>query len=179
MMRVAMVAAAALLVTGCGGKGETAKTGAPIKHQPGSWSNKIEITDFDGGPGVDNAAAKQQIQAVLAAASGLSVCVTPELAARDNLSDNIERMAAQGKKCDFTRKTIDGENLDFAGTCSDATGTKVDLAITGTNAATKQDLVVKVTPVGKPGRMTMHVVGQRNGECKPGDVRPPAPATAS
>ena len=185
-MRMVLIAATALLVTGCGSKDKgtagatgTGTSSAPVRHQPGSWSNKIDITDFDGGPGVDSAAMKGQIQNMFAAASSMSVCITPELAASDNIEANIERMAAQGKKCDFSRKVIDGEKIDFAGTCSDASGTKVDMSFTGTNTATKQDLQIKVTPVGKPGSMTMHVVGQRNGECKPGDLRPPVPAKTS
>ena len=185
-MRTAMVVGAALLVAACGNKdkgsaGAATGGGAPVKHQPGSWTNKIEITKLDAGPGVDSSKVKAGLQQVFDAASGNSICITPEVAEKDNPAANIERMAAQGKKCDFSRKVADGERLDFAGICSDANGTKVRIAITGTNGATAQDLTVVSEPVDPTGAtrgsMEMHVASHRTGDCKPGDMKAPLPGT--
>lgn len=185
------VLAAALSLSACGNGGKSADnataakvtSGAPVKHQPGSWSNKIEITRFDGGPGIDNAKVKAGLQSIFDAASGMSICITPAIAEKDNPAANMERLAAQGKKCDFTRKVSDGEKLDFAGVCSDASGTKVRVAITGTNAATEQNLVVVSEPIdasgATKGAMEMHVSSHRTGACKPGDTTPPVPGATS
>lgn len=184
-MRGTMVAVAALLLAGCGGKGGTdnasaaANEGGPVKHQPGSWTNKIEVTKIDAGPGVDTAKIKAGLQQIFDAASTKSVCITPEMAAKGNPAANMERMAAQGKKCDFTRKAMNGEKLDFAGTCSDPNGAKLRVAVTGTNGATGQDLKVVSAPVdasgASQGSMEMRITSRRTGECKPGDLTPQAP----
>ena len=186
-MRVLALTSAALLLAACGngdGKGDAkAASGEPVRHQPGSWSNKIEIVKLDAGPGVDSAKIRGGMQQIFDAASGTSICITPELAAKDNPAANLERLAAQGKKCDFTRKVATGDRIDYAGTCTDPNGSGIRIAITGTNGATAQDLTVTSAPVdpsgATKGSMTMHLTSRRLGDCKPGDVTPALPGNAA
>ena len=194
-MRTMLVMTAALGLAACGGGTETTNgsaaagtgtastTGAPVKQQPGSWTNKIQIVKLDAGPGVDNDKIKQGMQSMFDAVAGRGVCITPAMVENSSVEKNIEQLAAQGKKCDFTKKVMAGETVDFAGTCTDANGTKVQLAITGTNRATAQDIMVTSAPIDASGAtrgsMELKLEARRTGECKPGDITPPMPGAVS
>jgi hypothetical protein len=177
-MRVVVGAmGAALMLAGCGGGTETAS--GPVRHQPGSWSNKVTLVSVQGIPGADNPQAKQALQGMFDMASRVGTCITPELAAVDSPAANAERLAAQGKTCTFDRKIENGTQVDIAGTCTDAAGTKMRVEIAGTNGTTAQTLTATTSPLGadnKPiGSMVIRIESRRTGECKPGDVTPPAP----
>ena len=195
-MRTVLVMTAALGLAACGGGAETANgsagagtttasttPAAPVKQQPGSWTNKIQIVKLDAGPGVDNDKIKQGMQSMFDAVAGRGVCITPAMVQNNSVEKNIEQLAAQGKKCDFSRKIMDGEKVDFAGTCTDANGTKVQLAINGRNTATAQDMTVTSSPIDASGTargsMELKLEARRTGECKPGDITPPAPGAVS
>ena len=186
-MRTVMVIAAAAALSACGGGKDAggnaqAAAGAPVKQQPGSWTNKIEVTKLEVGGGVDTAKMKEGMQTMLDAASAQSLCITPEYAAKFDSRQNMERMAAQGKNCTFDRKVASGEKLDFSGICTDQAGNKMRVSINGTSSATAQDMVVKAEPADAAApmkvNMEMHIASRRTGECKPGDITPPLPGAA-
>lgn len=178
MHRIALTSLAALALAGCNGAGSgnsaTAAKVEPIKRQPGSWTSKIDITKLEGAdvkPG-----QREQMQQMFAMFSGISVCVTPEAAAQEDVSKNIESSAG-ARECTFDKREFTATSMEFSGTC-DRDGGKVRMTAKGTNSATAQDVTMTIEPLdaaGKPGGlMEMHVTSQRTGECTSKDFTPPA-----
>jgi hypothetical protein len=175
---VALSAGVALGGCGTGGSGNSSAAGAPVKREPGSWSTKIDITKLEGKdvkPG-----EREQAQALFGMMSAISVCMTPEAIAQEDISSNLENSAGS-KDCTFDRKTVSGSTVDFSGICK-RDGKNVRMSAKGSNGATEQDITVSVEPLdaaGKPeGIMEMHVTSKHNGPCKPGDITPPPKAPA-
>ncbi len=179
-----------LALAACGDKaakdgesGKAASNEPAEKPQPGSWTQKIEVTEMTG-PNV-SADAKDKMNAVFATLSGQTVCMTPELAAQQDMSKNMSEMASQGGNCTFERQIASGKNVDFAATCKGPMG---DMKIEGkgTSGAAAQDMTLTITGLNPDGsvrgKMTWHVTGERKGECGPNDIAlppPPAPAAKS
>jgi hypothetical protein len=165
---------AALLLVGCN------KTdSAPAKRQPGSWSQKIEIVEFTG-PGVAPA-QKAQMQQMMNAVSGMSVCITPELAEQEDIEKNLTNMGGQQGNCTVANKDISGTKLAFTANCKDK-GKDVKITADGNNTPTEQNIKMTIETVGATadgGKLVMNVASKRNGECTPGEFTPPAPAAAT
>ncbi len=172
---IAVCAASMLALAGC-----HPSSSAPVKRQPGSWSQKVEIVRLEGKDAPPQ--AKTQVQAMFDAMSRVSVCVTPEAAAKEDMSKNLENASGSAQNCTFDRKTLSGETVDFAGTCG-AGANKVRIEARGTSGATAQDLTMTVQPLGADGKpngmMEMHMTASRGGACKPGDITPPAEGGAA
>jgi hypothetical protein len=170
-MRKTMMAAgvAAMLLAGC------AKSGPPPKRQPGSWSQKIELKRLEGKGAAE---MRPRMEQMLAMMSTISLCVTPQMAAKEQATSDLEKFGGNGN-CTFDRKSVAGGNLDVSGVCKSATGTK-KLTATGTLGASDQDIDMTVetldTGGAKQGVMEMRVHSVRNGECTAKDMA--APATA-
>ncbi|MFC3581350.1 DUF3617 domain-containing protein [Sphingomonas hylomeconis] len=168
-MRITIAAtAAALLLAGCG-----QSNSAPPKRQPGSWSQKIDIVEF-AGPGV-TAAQKTQMQQMMSMVSAMSVCVTPEASAQEDIEKKLTDMGGQAGNCTVSDKNISGGTLAFTANCKDK-GKDVRISANGTNTATAQDIKMTIESVGAAsdgGKLVMNVSAKRNGECKPGEFTPP------
>ncbi|MEG3087079.1 DUF3617 domain-containing protein [Sphingomonas sp. PB4P5] len=174
MRIIIATAAVAYLLAGCNKTDST-----PPKRQPGSWTQKIEIVDF-AGPGV-TPAQKTQMQQMMDAVSGMSVCITPELAAQEDIEKNLTNMGGQQGNCTVADKTITGSKLSFTANCKDK-GKDVKITADGTNTATEQNIKMTIETVGAAadgGKLVMNVSAKRNGECSPGEFTPPAPTTAA
>jgi len=165
--------AALSLLSACGTKSD-----APVKREPGSWSSRITIAKLEGKDVTPQTRAG--MQQMFDAMSRMTVCVTPEAAAREDIGRNLEGASGAGN-CTFDKRELNGEAISFSGTCGDATH-KVRMSATGTSGATAQDMTMKVEPLnasGAPeGIMEMHVVTTRSGACKPTDITPPAAPAA-
>lgn len=153
---------------------------AQVKRQAGSWSQKIEIVKLEGKGATPE--AKAQMQKMFDAMAGLSVCLTPAAAAKEDLGKNMEQMGSQGRNCTFTKRDVTGSTIGFDATCKQADGGTMKLVATGTNAPTDQDVTLTMdgtTASGeRQGSMEMRVHSSRSGDCKPGDITPPdTPAT--
>jgi hypothetical protein len=164
--------------TGGGGNGSSAASSAPVHRKPGSWSSKIDIAKLEGKdvkPGM-----REQMQQMFSMMSGMSVCITPELSAQEDISKNLEQSAGSSD-CKFDKRDVNGSTIDFSATCDHGTN-KSRITAHGTNTETSQDITMKVEKIGATGEsegvMEMHVTSTYNGACKPGDVTPPAPAPA-
>ena len=162
-----------LLATACGPE-------AQVKRQPGSWSQKIEILKLEGKGATPE--TKVQMQKMFDAMGGISICVTPAAAAKEDMSKNMEQMGSRGQNCTFGKRDTTGATIGFDATCKQADGGTMKLSAAGTNTATSQDITMTMDGIdasGKPtGTMQMRVIGTRGGDCKPTDVTPPdAPAT--
>lgn len=162
------------LLAACGTKSD-----APTKRQPGSWSSKITIVKLEGKDVTPQ--TKAGLQQMFDAMSSMSICVTPEAAAQEDLGRNLEKASGAGHNCQFDKRDLSGEMVSFSGSCGEA-GHKVRLTATGTSGATAQDMTMKVEPLGASGAaegiMEMHVVTTRSGACKPTDITPPAAPAA-
>jgi hypothetical protein len=163
--------AALSLLSACGTKSD-----APVKREPGSWSTKITIAKLEGkGVTPQTQAGMQQM---FDAMSRMTVCVTPEAAAREDIGHNLESASGTGSNCQFDKRDLTGETISFSGTCGEGTH-KVRMSATGTSGATAQDMTMKVEPLGTSGAaegiMEMHVVTTRSGAC---NITPPAPPAA-
>jgi hypothetical protein len=184
-----MIAAACgltVVLSGCngGGAGNNSSAAAggadtsapPVKRQPGSWKTKIDIVRFEdpsAPPG-----AKEQAQALFNMMGAMSICITPEAAAKEDAGKAAENMGGN-KNCTFERKNIYGETIDFVALCTDAGGKKTKVTAKGTSGATAQDMNMVVEPADgvTKGVMEMHITSSRSGDCKPGDITPPASNT--
>lgn len=181
-MKKILIAAAlgSLTLAGCGEKAATdgGANGPAEKRQPGSWSQKIEIVKLEG-PGV-KPEDKAQMQQMMGMLSGMSICVTPEAAAAEDIAQNIKDLGSRGESCTVEKQQVSGKNVEFAATCKNAGGATMKMSAKGTSGATAQDITMTMNATkadGSPeGEMVMRIVGTRTGECKAGDITPPAPA---
>lgn len=167
-MRMTPALVAAMVLAGCGSK-------EPVKREPGSWGQRIEIVRLDG-KGLDASARQQmqQMQQMFDMLGKITVCVTPEQAAKEDVARNMEKLGAGGGECKVDRQTISGETVDYAATCKQ-NGETVRLAMTGTSGATRQDMTIKVEPSDQSVKqgMEMRLVAERRGECTASDIRMP------
>ena len=172
-MRAITILATATMLAACG----SAASDTPVKRQPGSWGQTIQIVRLDG-KGLD-ASAKQQMQQMFDMFGKMTVCVTPEQAAGEDVGKNMEKLGAGGGECKVEKQRVAGETVDFAATCK-KNGETIKLAVAGTSGSTKQDLTIKVTPAGQTvaSGMEMHVTAERRGECTANDIRVPDNAAA-
>ncbi len=188
-------AAAALMLAGCGGgaddaargdaagggaagdSGGAAASGEAAKRQPGSWSQKAELLELTG-PQV-KPGEMEQMKQVMNMVGAVSICVTPEMAAAESITDNLKDMGGDGADCTFDKQNISGGRMDFAATCKAGDGT-VKMAGTGTHSATAQDFTLTTSTLGPGGEaqgtMKMRIVGKRTGECTNRDMQVPANA---
>uniref|UniRef100_UPI0035CC2EBA DUF3617 domain-containing protein n=1 Tax=uncultured Sphingomonas sp. TaxID=158754 RepID=UPI0035CC2EBA len=151
----------------------------PIKRQPGSWSQKVEIVKLEGKGATPE--TKAQMQKMFDSMAAMSVCLTPAAAAKEDFSKAMEQMASRGQNCTFDKKDVTGGTINVSATCKQATGGTVKMTITGTNSATAQALTMQTEGYDagsvKQGTMQMKITSTRSGDCKPGDITPPdAPA---
>lgn len=170
-MRKTMMAAgmAALVLTAC------SKSGPPPKREPGSWSQQIELKRFEGK---DAEKAKAGLTQMFAMMSAMSVCVTPDMAAKEDPTANLGKLGGANGDCTFDRKSVAGGNLDIAGTCKSAGGKTAKVTATGTMGASDQDVNMTVEGFdatgAKEGVMEMRIHSVRNGECTAKDMKSPA-----
>lgn len=176
-MRIAIAAttAATLLLAGCG-------SDAPVKRKPGSWSQKMEVIEFTG-PGI-TPAQKAQMQQMMQMVSKMTVCLTPETVAREDIEKNLTNLSGAAGNCVVADKKIGGGKVSFTANCNEpgkdgaATGKPVRMTVAGTHNATEQNFRVTVESTGASsdgGKLVMNVSGRREGECKPGELTPPPP----
>jgi len=163
--------AAATMLAGCGPK-------PPVKRQPGSWSQKVEITRFEGKQA--DPRIRQGMQQMFDAMSGMRVCLTPDFVAREDISKRMAQLSGQGSACTPDKTASAGSTIAFAATCKQA-GSTVRMAANGTTDGASQDFTIKIESTDAAGAsegiMEMHVTSKREGECTPGELTPPANAT--
>lgn len=152
----------------------------PVKRQPGSWSQKVEILKLEGKGATPE--TKVQMQKMFDSMAAMSVCLTPAAAAKEDFSTAMEQMASRGQNCSFSKKDVNGGKIDVQATCKQPNGGTVKMTISGSNAPTAQQMTMQTegyAPGGaKEGTMQMKITSTRSGDCKPGDITPPeAPAT--
>lgn len=172
MRTIIAIASIAVFVSGCGQSG-------PIKRQPGSWSQKIEILEF-AGPGI-TPEQKAQMQQMMNMMAGVSVCISPEFAAQEDPEKNLTAMGGQQNNCSVSDKVLTGGKIAFTANCS-KDGKAVKLTADGTNSATEQNIKMSVESAGANndgGKLVMNVVAKREGDCKPGQFTPPVPKAAA
>ncbi|WP_299422615.1 DUF3617 family protein [Sphingomonas bacterium] len=173
MMRKTMMAAgmAAIMLAGC------AKSGPPPKREPGSWSSKFELKRVEGK---DADKAKAAMTPMFAMMSAMSICVTPEMSAKEDPTQDVEKLGGPNGRCTFDRKSIAGGTIDVAGTCKLANGKTTKVTATGTLGASVQDMDTTVEVFdatgAKEGLMEIANHSTRNGECTAKDMKSP-PAT--
>lgn len=156
------------LLAGCG-----AKSDGPVRREPGSWTRATEIVRFEGKGATPQGRA--EMQGLLDAMAGRSLCLTADAAAKENILDNVQGGNVSGQNCAFGKPTYAGEHVAMSGTCAVGTG-KLRLSIKGTSGGTAQDLLMTTEQLdasGAPeGVMEMRMRSRRNGDCKPGDIVP-------
>ncbi|WP_077145597.1 DUF3617 family protein [Sphingopyxis sp. KK2] len=192
MKKTLMLAiASSLALAACGDKaakdgesGKAASNEPPELRQPGSWSQEIEIVKLEGSEVKPEDKAKmQQMFSIL---SGMTVCVTPEVAKQEDLAKSLSDMGARGENCAFDKKVFSGKTVDFASTCKGDGGMTTKVTATGTSGATAQDITMTILANKEDGtkatEVVMRLTGERKGECGPNDIAlppPPAPAAKS
>lgn len=162
----------AMLLTACG-----QSSSAPVKRQPGSWSQKIAIAELSG-PGI-TPETKAQMQQMMDMMSGVTVCVSPELAASEDIEKNLTNMGGKQANCTVGKKNISGSTISFTAECKDASGKTARITADGTSAPTEQNIKMTVESIDDAkngGKLVMNITAKRDGECKPGERTPPLPA---
>ena len=159
---------AAMMLAGC-------SKGPPPKRLPGSWSQTMELKRYEGA---DAEKAKAALGQMFAMMGSVSVCVTPEMAAKEDVTANLEKLGGNSGNCTFDKKSVAGGNLELAGTCKDPSGKVAKISATGTISASDQDIDMTVEGFDaagtKQGLMEMRVHSVRNGECTAKDKKAPA-----
>lgn len=177
-----LMSAAVLTLSACGDSATAPDSSVkassePVKRQPGSWSTKIEIVKLEG-PEVKGG-EKEQLQAMMNMMGNMSICLTPEAIAAEDIGKNLEQMGSQGGECTISERNISGNSIKYAATCKTGDGGSAKMTANGSNSATAQDFTVATVATkadGKPaGEMVMRITANRTGECKPGDITPPTP----
>lgn len=172
---LAAVAACALLLSGCGKPAPQ----APIKRQPGSWTQKVDLLKLEG-KGADPK-AKATMQQMFNSLSRISLCVTPDAAAREDITADFAN-AGGGMNCTFDKHSVSGEAIEASGTCSGGPE-PARISVKGTSGATAQDIMIAIEALDPKapgaGGMVMHVTTRRMGACTAHDLKPPAPAPAA
>lgn len=157
---------AAMMLAGCA-------KGPPPKREPGSWSQTMELKRFEGK---DADKARAALDQMFATMSAVTICVTPEMAAKEDPTANLEKLGSGGGTCTFDKKSATGGTLDIAGSCKDAGGKTAKITATGTLGASDQDINMTVegfdTSGTKEGLMEIRVHSVRKGECTAKDMRP-------
>jgi len=157
---------AAMLLAGCA-------KGPPPKREPGSWSQTMELKRFEGK---DADKAKAALGQMFAAMNAVTICVTPEMAAKEDPTANLEKLGSGGGTCTFDKKSANGGALDIAGTCKDTAGKTAKITATGTLGASDQDINMVVEGFdaygAREGLMEIRVHSVRKGECTASDARP-------
>ncbi len=143
--------------------------GPPPKRQPGSWTSRIEVTNVTGK---DADIIKKMMNDTMAEIAKSSICVTPEMAAKDDLADNATKFA--GGDCTLADKDLTGSDVGFSATCKSASDT-TRIVLKGTVTPTVQDFTISISgsDVNGPHSIDMTVHSQRNGECTAADLREP------
>ncbi|MDB5705355.1 MAG: hypothetical protein JWN66_2471 [Sphingomonas bacterium] len=169
MLKLTLVAAAtsALLLSGCGQSASPA-----TKRQPGSWTQKIDVVRLDGKSAADKAALQRTFDTY----SFMSICLTPEAAAKEDVTADLGNVGGSGTSCIFDKRSVSGDAIETSGICGAGT-TKARMSVKGTSGTTAQDLMVTIEPVDKnipgAGTIVMHMTAKRGGACTPQDITPP------
>lgn len=153
-----------------------------IKREPGSWTQKVQILRLEGKGATPQ--VKAQMQAMFDAMAGMSTCLTPEAAAKEDLAQTMEQVGTRGQNCKIDKHDETGPSIGLSAVCPQQGGGTVKLSITGTNATGDRDMTMKSEGFDAKGAaqgvMEMRVHAIRSGPCKAGDITPPAtPAVKS
>lgn len=170
---LALCAAAAVTLTGCGKKGEpdaaatsgtsTASTAKAASATPraGHWDVKVQMVDLDV-PGMPKQ-LKDTVAQQISQAGAVATCLTPEEAARN---DGKFFQPKNNKDCTADSFAMEGGKLNARMTCAKG-GAKQAVEMHGTYSAEAYDLALdsKGEANGQPMKMSMRVTGRRTGEC--------------
>lgn len=169
--------AAAIALAACGNSNDAAADGQVtadeveaaasemVKPQPGQYSLKVELTDFD----VPNMPDAMKTQMRTAMEQGFaqtnSYCVTAEQAEK-----GARGMAEQMNDlpCEYSRFDVNGGKLDAEGTCKGADGTEGKVTLSGETKATSSTMTVNMEqglPGGTKANIGMKMTSERTGEC--------------
>lgn len=154
----------ALAVSGCG-KSENA--GGTVKREAGNWKTDIKLVKFEV-PGMPPE-MKDGMKQMMEGASGMDQCFTQEQVDKEDIAAELAKGPGNGGECTWSKKEVGGGKIDVAGTCK-ANGQTVDMAMSGTIEAKKND--VTITTKGKVPTGDMEMVLQmtsvHTGPCKAG-----------
>ncbi len=162
----AVAVAGALLLGGCDAIFDK---GPPPKRQPGSWSQKVDIVKIEGK---DADKIKGQMQAGIAMMGSLSICVTPELAAKEDPTEGLKKFNSNND-CKVDSQDYEGKNVSFSGTCKGPDGQQNKVVTKGTLSPTAQDFSVSIDG---PTKIELKTHASRNGDCTAKDLKVPAGA---
>lgn len=172
MKKSVILAATALvgLLAGCGGEsadGSKTASQSSLKREAGNWVSEPELVKLEM-PGMP-AEAQEAMRNLLATQKGENYCLTDAEAAKDDFEKLLAEGPGDGGECTWTKKDINGKNIDVAGSCVQQ-GQKAELAMVGTMEPTQSDMTITtkaVAPNGQPMEMVMRVKAKRTGACTP------------
>ena len=172
MRKSIIMASAAMAVALLGCSSEDAGS---TKREAGNWANEVEIVKLEM-PGMPPE-VQQSMKTMMASNGATNYCLTPEEAAKDDLDSLLADGPGNGGECKWSKKDINGKNVDVAGTCTQ-NGQSAELAMKGSIEATQSDMTITTkaqAPNGQPMEMVMRVKSKRTGAC---DTATPAKAAS-
>ncbi|WP_010218716.1 DUF3617 domain-containing protein [Sphingomonas sp. PAMC 26621] len=117
------------------------------------------------------------MQAMFDAMAGMSICLTPQAAAKEDLAQTMEQIGPRGQNCKIGKRDDTGPTVGLSAVCPQDGGGTVKVSVTGTNAAGDRNLTMKSEGFDASGVaegvMEMRVHTVRSGPCKAGDITPP------
>lgn len=155
----------ALAVSGCG-KSENA--GGTVKREAGNWKTDIKLVKFEV-PGMPPE-MKDGMKQMMEGASGMDQCFTQEQVDKEDIAAELAKGPGNGDECTWSKKEVGGGKIDVAGTCK-ANGQTVDMAMSGTIEAKKNDVTITTKgkiPTGGDMEMVLQMTSVHTGPCKPG-----------
>ncbi len=159
-----------LALAGCGGGGTKEAAAGPLKREAGSWKTDVKLVKLEM-PGMPPA-MKDSMAKMMEGASGQEACLTPEQATKEDIANELSKGGnSNGATCEFSKKDVAGGKIDVAGTCKNAGGQTVNLAMQGTMEAKKTDVTMTTSgaaPTGGNMEMVMQITSTHVGPCKGG-----------
>lgn len=165
---------AILLVAGCApGVRDTTAT---VHRQAGSWRTLQYFMNFDAS-GVDGGMANMVAAGKASVGKkqfGGPVCLTAEVAGRDDLTTRLNEAIDLGPEWKVIRSQMKDGAIDFLATMDDPQNGKSKMTITGQITPTTTDLIVTTdSHQPAPGKGHIHTVSKqentRVGDCTPGE----------
>lgn len=151
------------------------KAQGAMKLEPGEWSTKTEVLEFDMPGMKDPRLAEMMKQGMKeSAAKSFTYCITPEEAAKPP----AEMFAGKDNgECRFDNFVMSGGRMDSKMTCKPRSGDgSMTMVMSGQYSPTSYDATVSMTVgggVAPHGAMSMKAktTASRVGPCKPGEEK--------
>ncbi|HEY0597168.1 DUF3617 domain-containing protein [Sphingopyxis sp.] len=143
--------------------------GGSVAREAGNWKNDRKLVKFEF-PGMP-AKERDRVVGMMSNNPSINECLTQEQIDKEGpLVDLLARKGAGEAQCTWSKKAIVDGKVDIVGAC--VFGDQAfDLAVTGTAASDKTDILVAIDGKVPLGKVEMSVIDVRTGPCVAGEAK--------